>query len=142
MYDSHHFLIHCRIIVGRLFMVDLAGSERMKKSGMLPFVTWKLIACVLKVTFLQSSTDRSPRFACKRSEKCQPLLDSARWVNILFTIFSREFSVFGLMRICCIIAGKCINARADPSATHVPFRDSKLTRLLQESLGGECARGA
>eukprot|EP00898_Chlorokybus_atmophyticus_P004213 jgi/Chlat1/4793/Chrsp31S04781 len=32
--------------------------------------------------------------------------------------------------------GKCINARADPNASHVPFRDSKLTRLLQESLGG------
>ena len=32
--------------------------------------------------------------------------------------------------------GKCINARADPLSTHVPFRDSKLTRLLQESLGG------
>lgn len=32
--------------------------------------------------------------------------------------------------------GKCISARADPSVTHVPFRDSKLTRLLQESLGG------
>lgn len=27
----------------------------------------------------------------------------------------------------------CINARADPNATHVPFRDSKLTRLLQAS---------
>ncbi|PRW45489.1 Kinesin-related 3 [Chlorella sorokiniana] len=32
--------------------------------------------------------------------------------------------------------GMCINARADPNATHVPFRDSKLTRLLQDSLGG------
>ena len=32
--------------------------------------------------------------------------------------------------------GMCVNARADPTATHVPFRDSKLTRLLQESLGG------
>ncbi|KAL3161494.1 hypothetical protein ABBQ32_010369 [Trebouxia sp. C0010 RCD-2024] len=32
--------------------------------------------------------------------------------------------------------GMCINARADPASTHVPFRDSKLTRLLQESLGG------
>ena len=30
--------------------------------------------------------------------------------------------------------GMCINARADPNATHVPFRDSKLTRLLQASL--------
>mmetsp|Transcript_34853 Transcript_34853/g.110066 ORF Transcript_34853/g.110066 Transcript_34853/m.110066 type:complete len:658 (+) Transcript_34853:1122-3095(+) len=34
------------------------------------------------------------------------------------------------------VLGKCISARADPTATHVPFRDSKLTRLLQESLGG------
>ncbi|CAG9460470.1 unnamed protein product [Pedinophyceae sp. YPF-701] len=34
--------------------------------------------------------------------------------------------------------GMCINARADPNATYVPFRDSKLTRLLQESLGGNC----
>ncbi|KAK9904052.1 hypothetical protein WJX75_003480 [Coccomyxa subellipsoidea] len=32
--------------------------------------------------------------------------------------------------------GMCINARADPNSTHIPFRDSKLTRLLQESLGG------
>jgi len=32
--------------------------------------------------------------------------------------------------------GMCINARADPTSAHVPFRDSKLTRLLQESLGG------
>lgn len=33
--------------------------------------------------------------------------------------------------------GMCINARADPAATHVPFRDSKLTRLPQkDSLGG------
>lgn len=34
------------------------------------------------------------------------------------------------------VLGMCINARADPNSTHVPFRDSKLTRLLQESLGG------
>ena len=30
----------------------------------------------------------------------------------------------------------CVNARSDPLSQHVPFRDSKLTRLLQESLGG------
>ena len=31
--------------------------------------------------------------------------------------------------------GKCINALAENSA-HVPFRDSKLTRLLRDSFGG------
>eukprot|EP01029_Cantina_marsupialis_P001097 TRINITY_DN10891_c0_g1_i1.p1 TRINITY_DN10891_c0_g1~~TRINITY_DN10891_c0_g1_i1.p1 ORF type:complete len:750 (-),score=269.13 TRINITY_DN10891_c0_g1_i1:294-2543(-) len=36
--------------------------------------------------------------------------------------------------------GSCINALSDPSKAnnHVPFRDSKLTRILQDSLGGNC----
>ncbi len=33
--------------------------------------------------------------------------------------------------------GMCINARADPNSTHVPFRDSKLTRLLQVCLSAQ-----
>eukprot|EP01051_Picozoa_sp_SAG22_P019072 SAG22_NODE_3404_length_1731_cov_3.185662_2_plen_114_part_00 len=32
--------------------------------------------------------------------------------------------------------GNCIKALTAKAATHVPFRDSKLTRLLQDSLGG------
>lgn len=32
--------------------------------------------------------------------------------------------------------GKCINALAENSA-HIPIRDSKLTRLLRDSFGGE-----
>lgn len=32
--------------------------------------------------------------------------------------------------------GQVINALTDGKSTHVPYRDSKLTRLLQESLGG------
>lgn len=35
--------------------------------------------------------------------------------------------------------GNCINALCDPRrSTHVPYRDSKLTRLLKFSLGGNC----
>ena len=34
--------------------------------------------------------------------------------------------------------GKCIHALTDPSNNFVPFRDSKLTRILQDSLGGNC----
>ena len=32
--------------------------------------------------------------------------------------------------------GNCIHALTDSKATHVPFRDSKLTRTLSDSLGG------
>lgn len=32
--------------------------------------------------------------------------------------------------------GKVINALSDGKSTHIPYRDSKLTRFLQESLGG------
>ena len=35
--------------------------------------------------------------------------------------------------------GNCINALCDPRARgHIPYRDSKLTRLLKHSLGGNC----
>lgn len=35
------------------------------------------------------------------------------------------------------VTGNCINNLAD-GLRHIPYRDSKLTRLLKDSLGGNC----
>ena len=34
--------------------------------------------------------------------------------------------------------GNVINSLTDSNRDHVPYRDSKLTRILQQSLGGAC----
>jgi len=49
-----------------------------------------------------------------------------------------------LAELCAINAslsalGACVRALGDPGRPHVPFRDSKLTRLLAEALGGGAA---
>ena len=56
----------------------------------------------------------------------------------------RTYLLSPLPPLLLLVQGMCINARADPNATHVPFRDSKLTRLLQvrgDVMQGRCARG-
>lgn len=43
----------------------------------------------------------------------------------------------GICINCGLLAlGNVINALTGPKKSHVPYRDSKLTRLLQDSLGG------
>ncbi|CAF1597857.1 unnamed protein product, partial [Didymodactylos carnosus] len=48
------------------------------------------------------------------------------------------FERFSIRLICAVCLGTCISALSDPvkRGGHVPYRDSKLTRLLSESLGG------
>jgi len=47
--------------------------------------------------------------------------------------------LFMLVLIVQIALGNCINALCDPhKSNHIPYRDSKLTRLLKFSLGGNC----
>jgi len=57
----------------------------------------------------------------KKSRATGDRLDEAKSINLSLTAL-----------------GKCIHALTDNKVTFVPFRDSKLTRLLQDSLGGNC----
>jgi len=52
-------------------------------------------------------------------------------VNRFFSYSIESFLYF-------FIQGTCISALSDPvkRAGHIPYRDSKLTRLLADSLGG------
>ena len=41
-----------------------------------------------------------------------------------------------ILKNLCLPIGNVIAALADGNKSHIPYRDSKLTRILQESLGG------
>ena len=41
------------------------------------------------------------------------------------------------MNASLLALGNVISALSDPKSKHISYRDSKLTRLLQESLGGK-----
>ncbi|MDC3321564.1 hypothetical protein OAV88_03075 [bacterium] len=66
------------------------------------------------------------------SERVSRSLES----NNRTSIHSQRFHELKAINLSLSALGNCISALASNSRTHVPFRDSKLTRLLQGSLGG------
>ena len=58
------------------------------------------------------------------------------------TVTTRSFTIFlallDELTYSVTVSRNVIQALAEGKKTHVPFRNSTLTRLLQESLGGNC----
>lgn len=110
--------------MGKLFLVDLAGSERLKKSKSTGLRASEAKSINLSLTTLVSAVPACQEAAvcCLPTTACTPVSAHGTPVPAL--------AALTLVAPFCV-QGMCINARADPNATHVPFRDSKLTRLLQ-----------
>ena len=63
------------------------------------------------------------------------LAGSEKW-NVHQDIAQAHISELTNINLSLHTLGRCIEALAKPSHTYVPYRESKLTRLLQDSLGG------
>ena len=99
---------------GKLVVVDLAGSERVHKSGCMHNMSSDYIQCFVVLIFKLE--------ICFFSGSEGHTLEEAKSINLSLSALR-----------------KCINALAENSP-HVPVRDSKLTRLLKDSFGGQFFR--
>jgi hypothetical protein len=149
-----------KVKIGRLFMVDLAGSERLKKSRSTGEPALPSHHEYLRCAQVLSDCDTSRDFAAQVQQRQQEAAHANRSCRrgILQHEARRESRSGSATRkgeSCCAglraneavsinlsltTLGMCINARADPNATHVPFRDSKLTRLLQVGEAALCSK--
>lgn len=102
----------------KLTLVDLAGSERIKKTGKQRYFCW-LSHCQIHIQKTNKRIIPTGVVGVQQQES----------ITINKDLF---------------VLGKVVSALADKSRSaskgkqaHIPFRDSKLTRLLRESLGGK-----
>jgi kinesin family protein 5 len=80
-------------------------------------------------------TQQNPKFGVKRSKLC--LVDLAGSEKVQKTgVTGINLEEAKKINSSLSSLGNVINALTDPKATHVPYRHSKLTRILQDSLGG------
>jgi DNA repair exonuclease SbcCD ATPase subunit len=99
-------------VQAKLHLVDLAGSERAKRTGALG-------------ARLKESVGINQVRGCWSSITRQPL-----------TFISRCCFYLSLPSQGLLSLGKVIRALTSNPIQHVPYRESKLTRFLQDSLGG------
>ena len=93
---------------GKLSLIDLAGSERASKTGVM------------------SSTQDLGRGGTENNTK---RLNEGANINR---------SLLALANCISALADQARKGGGSANTSHVPYRDSKLTRLLKDSLGGAC----
>ncbi|KAJ8794359.1 hypothetical protein J1605_019021 [Eschrichtius robustus] len=103
---------------GKLYLVDLAGSEKVidaHQNGS------REKHCSLLDRPLATSICFAATPVVSKTGAEGAVLDEAKNIN-------KSLSALG----------NVISALAEGTKTHVPYRDSKMTRILQDSLGGNC----
>src|SRR5215470_14390836 len=83
------------------------------------YVQWLCMWCSVKWNFEPDTRNVYMLFQVSKTGAEGTVLDEAKNIN-------KSLSALG----------NVISALADGNKTHIPYRDSKLTRILQESLGG------
>lgn len=93
-------------------------------------------------SILQIYLEQTDRTGRKKSSKLNlvDLAGSERWS--IYHLCQEQFNEMTNINTSLSVLGRCIRAVAEtsklssPKKVHIPYRDSKLTRLLQDSLGG------
>lgn len=83
------------------------------------YLQWLCVWCSVKWNFEPDIRNMYMLFQVSKTGAEGTVLDEAKNIN-------KSLSALG----------NVISALADGNKTHIPYRDSKLTRILQESLGG------
>ncbi|XP_009472222.1 PREDICTED: kinesin heavy chain isoform 5A [Nipponia nippon] len=133
---------------GKLYLVDLAGSEKGKlhdpqQMGIIPRIAQDIFNHIY-------SMDENLEFHIKVSyfeiylDKIRDLLDMTKTNLAVHQKVSKTGAEGAVLDEAKNInkslsaLGNVISALAEGTKAYVPYRDSKMTRILQDSLGGNC----
>ncbi|EPB74895.1 hypothetical protein ANCCEY_06011 [Ancylostoma ceylanicum] len=106
-------------LAGKLYLVDLAGSEKVSKTGAQGTVLEEAKNINKSLTALGIVISALAEGTVSKTGAQGTVLEEAKNIN-------KSLTALGIV----------ISALAEGTKSHVPYRDSKLTRILQESLGG------
>jgi hypothetical protein len=68
-------------------------------------------------------------------KKRRKMITWVLWISLIFWLICKTL-LCSSFKLDCLVAMKVIGKLSEGKASHVPYRDSKLTRLLQSSLSG------
>jgi hypothetical protein len=126
---------------GKLFLVDLAGSEMVSKTGAEGQQVRACWGCV-RAPMRGSECHRAVVGSCWLASKRRPPILApnhahARRVPPPHTVsLPPQLEEAKMINKSLTSLGKVIKSLTEGGGKHIPYRDSKLTRMLQESLGG------